>query len=234
MAHAVPVQAATPADVTIASSSASAGNSESLVTALYLPLDEESIDIRLIILEPGSVLEAPVRCRLETVKLIDNPAYEALSWAWGDHKTLEEISLNNHTWMAPSSAVTALRYLRYSGRSRVLWIDALSINPLRSPDALRERERQIQIMRYVYSKAFRVVVWAGVPEGNNELLPFIEKYFTSSASLMNSVFKMGYRAGWFSTQIRRFTWWKRLWILQEVALASDSMICFGSLVESGC
>lgn len=233
MAHAVPAQAATAVDVAaVASSSASAGNSESLVTALYLPLDKESIDVRLIILEPDSVQEAPVRCRLETVKLIDHPAYEALSWAWGDNNTLEQISLNDHMWMAPSSAVTALRYLRYSDRSRVLWIDALSINPLRSPDALRERESQIQIMRYVYSKAFRVVVWAGVPENNDELLPFIEKYFTGSVSLMNSVFKMGLRAGWFSTQIRRFTWWKRLWILQEVALASDTVICFGSLVAS--
>jgi hypothetical protein len=218
--------------IAVGSSSATVvGNSESLVAALYLPLDKDRLEIRLIILDPNPIQDALISCRLETVTLIDHPSYEALSWAWGNENALEHISLNNHMWMAPKNAVTALRYLRYADRSRVLWIDALSINPLRSDEALRERESQIQNMRYVYSNAFRVAIWAGVPE-IDELLPFIEKYFTGSLSVMNSVFKMGLRAGYFSTQIRRSSWWKRLWILQEVALALDCVIYFGPLVVS--
>jgi hypothetical protein len=105
------------------------------------------------------------------------PRYEALSYTWGSMENPETVfmetslcaSLENGaipaTLQVGQNLASALRHLRYSHRSRKLWIDALCIN--QSDDT--ERGEQVKRMACIYKLANRVVVWLG-PEANNSKL----------------------------------------------------------------
>jgi hypothetical protein len=138
--------------------------------------------------------------------------------------------VENRRWLVRGNLVKALRHLRYPDRERVLWIDALSINQGNSPEALREREHQIRLMKHVYSIAGHVIVWMGVPD--NELAEFIREYLTGSKSLVSSLKPEDARLILFIFRIQQFDWWKRLWVLQEVALASSVTAYFANICVS--
>jgi len=110
-----------------------------------------------------------------------------------------------------------------------MWIDALSINQKSSPDALREREHQIQLMKHIYSMAEQVIVWMGVPDDTTAR--FIKEYLTEQKSLINGLVNTTAEAIW-TTLLQRFSWWRRMWILQEVALASNVWVHYGILSVS--
>jgi Heterokaryon incompatibility protein (HET) len=200
---------------------------EDTVIAVHRPLDKDALEIRLVFIEPATERLMPVACRLEVVKLLDQPYYEALSWCWGDPKDKEEILLEGHRWSVRKNLATALRYLRYEDRTRVMWIDALSINQKTSPDALREREHQIQLMRRVYSIAHQVVIWMGILD--EDTAAFIKTYMTGQKSLIYGLLTDNMLAIRSIITVQRFPWWRRLWILQEVALASNVWVQFGPL-----
>ena len=204
-------------------------NSEESVNAIYRSLKKEDREIRLVLLEPATESSMLIKCRLEVVKLRDDPIYEALSWAWGDRDDNNEILLEGRRWLVRTNLVTALRHLRYEDRTRVMWIDALSINQNSWADALREREHQIQLMKYVYSMASRVVVWMEVADDG--MAGFIQKFLAGSRSLWTA-FEEGEdglrQTIYYTAMIRRLPWWRRLWVLQEVSLASDTFLQLGS------
>jgi hypothetical protein len=171
----------------------------------------------------------PITCRLEVVKLCDEPIYEALSWNWGDPNDNDEIILESRRWLIRRNLVTALRYLRHEDRTRIMWIDALSINQNGWDDALREREHQIQLMEYVYSVACHVVVWIGVPDDG--MVGFIQRFLVGPRSLLSALIEGvdGFnQTDLYSWRMRDFPWWRRLLVLQEVALASDIFVQLGS------
>jgi hypothetical protein len=59
--------------------------------------------------------------------------------------------------MVTANCEAALRKLRNRDSERILWIDAICINQ----DKTLERNHQVTLMRDIYSKASRVVVWLG-------------------------------------------------------------------------
>lgn len=110
----------------------------------YHPLDHSRKEIRLTTISPGA-FDDPVRCKLTRHGLpSDGLDFEALSYCWGDLRDTAIISLRHDSFSrdAPSAAereddeqilnVTktlahALRYLRHTGKERLIWIDALCI-----------------------------------------------------------------------------------------------------------
>ena len=64
--------------------------------ALYRPLDPSKSEIRLLEILGGDDLDhdgGPVRCRLSTVSLDDDPDFCALSYVWGDSSVTVPISI---------------------------------------------------------------------------------------------------------------------------------------------
>ena len=84
-------------------------------------------------------------------------------------------------------------------------------------------------MKYVYSVACHVVVWIGVPDDG--MAGFIQK-LVGPRSLLSALIEEGVngfnQAVLYSWRMRDFPWWRRLWVLQEVALASDIFVQPGS------
>lgn len=115
-------------------------------------------EIRLLVLEPGA-FEDDFSFSLEHIKLgHDNVAYEALSYAWGTSKDAQSLpAVAGPCPPVNSNLLSSLRHLRYSDRTRRLWIDALCIDQ----SDLEERGQQVRLMGNIFSTANRVVVWLG-------------------------------------------------------------------------
>ncbi|KAI8631090.1 HET-domain-containing protein [Xylariaceae sp. FL1651] len=106
------------------------------------------------------------------------PTYEALSYTWGAPEKDEVAVVKKTRTMRASFGSTfrrvlparrarslpitrnladALRHLRYSDRSRTMWIDAICIDQGND----QERSKQVQRMGQIFSLAGRVVAWLG-------------------------------------------------------------------------
>ena len=121
----------------------------------------ENDAVRVLVLHPSELFEAPVQCHMVTNSL-DAVRYEALSYSWGEFESGKPIYDRNITCdgadlPATRSAFEALRRLRYRDRFRRLWIDAMCINQLN----VNERNHQVRQMARIFRSARRVYVWVG-------------------------------------------------------------------------
>jgi hypothetical protein len=119
-----------------------------------------------------------------------------------------------------------------------LWVDALRIDQ----DNVLERNHQVKKMATISQKASRVHVWLGRPDAENP--PFILFLQHLSRFLSESIHFPGqngetetfltaihdqYRAKWASLATStELPYWSRLWIVQEIGLASDILVHHGS------
>ncbi|THV45125.1 hypothetical protein BGAL_0527g00020 [Botrytis galanthina] len=124
---------------------------------LYHPLKDG--EIRVLRIEPGT-FDDPIHCALSPCLLDDNPTYQALSYTWGDPSIRAPIKVDGHVFMATTNLESALRYLRDTEITRVLWVDAVCINQ----EDIPERGMQVQQMRRIYKNAKDVLIWLGPPE----------------------------------------------------------------------
>ncbi|KAE9365056.1 HET-domain-containing protein, partial [Stipitochalara longipes BDJ] len=122
---------------------------------------------RLIELLPGKESD-PISCSLRPVNLEDAQPFEALSYVWGDGRSMRSIFCFDHgsisntktsTILVTSNCWHALRRLRLEDKTRVLWIDAICINQNREDQG--EKSQQVPLMGNLYRKASCVLVYLG-------------------------------------------------------------------------
>ncbi|KAM7192098.1 Heterokaryon incompatibility protein (HET) domain containing protein [Rhypophila sp. PSN 637] len=193
------------------------------------------------------------------------PAYEALSYTWGDfpggantglkcvyikccsHISTTEAQSCTMNCLArlsvTSNLAAALRHLR-SDNSRALpfWIDAISINQASIP----ERNTQVLRMTDVFRLARRVIVWLGPSSSDSchalDTLSHLGKHFASTWRHMIVRSPDGSeRPPWDHKthlpydndtwaavdQLVRRPWFSRVWVVQEVQLASEALVYCG-------
>ncbi|KAF2677097.1 hypothetical protein K458DRAFT_320508 [Lentithecium fluviatile CBS 122367] len=119
---------------------------------LYFPLDPTRKEVRF--LEVVSTRPKTI-CKLQTVSLIDNPTYSAVSYVWGNASKTEPIMVNG-TWVPVTvSLARAIKSIhRRSDMHQRLCANALCINQSDS----REKNCQIPLMRIIYMNAVFVPV----------------------------------------------------------------------------
>jgi hypothetical protein len=206
----------------------------------YSDLDPTVDSIRLVILEPSWEPISSIKCRMIHAAFKEKPKYESLSYAWGDGRATEKIFLDGQVFLVSSSVSLALRHLRDDTKERILWIDAISINQ----EDVHERNRQISIMPFIYTRAQRVLVWLGIP-----LESLIETYVMQPnhlEELWKSVF-LGSKDNVTGDNVLVKTmcddllkamcnelYWTRLWIIQESEqfLFTKRLIQFKNLFNS--
>jgi len=224
--------------------------------ALYqypaLPLPEAGKYIRLMKVSPGDFSD-DLHVELEQVLLDGTSSYEALSYVWGSSANPVSILLGpsqEHTISVTQNLATALRYLRNADESRILWADAVCIDQ----DNLEERSYQVTLMSDIYRAACQVIAWLG-PEEDDSLcaidvmhdigssidvdwlnFTFKPKMETNNppSSLLGKLQTYGFRhreAHAVSRLLHR-QWFERLWIRQEIGLATQAIICCGRLSMS--
>ncbi|KAH8660465.1 ankyrin repeat-containing domain protein [Xylariales sp. PMI_506] len=151
--------------------------------------------------------------------------YDALSYVWSGNEKPRSIIVNEQDVLVTKNLYMALLRLRYSHGERYLWIDAICIN---QEDDI-EKEHQIKIMPDIYGQAKQVVIWLGGVEGNCDraLEQIWEAGSTKSGGHIDDA-----DIDAICTLFNR-PWFKRIWVLQEVAAArSVIMICGATEISS--
>ncbi|KAI1178515.1 heterokaryon incompatibility protein-domain-containing protein [Nemania sp. FL0916] len=126
-------------------------------------------EIRIIEVHPGESDE-PIHITLHHERFdagddVENriiPSYEALSYVWGSRETQERVFIDGYTIEITRNLAIALKHLRFRDKPRFMWIDALSIN--QSDEA--EKGPCVAMMGEIYRHAASVVVWLGEDEND--------------------------------------------------------------------
>jgi hypothetical protein len=205
----------------------------------YEPIDLERPAFRLLQLLQGN---GPViECRLYQAYLdgTDTIPYDALSYTWGALEKTATVIVNGKTFDVTENLYSAFRHLRSKNQDRILWADAICIN--QSDD--KERGHQVQQMRDIYSQAEEVVIWLGHATNQTNILMDslrrLEKYASMhehrdwdvkqwttfwTSIPQDPTYKL---AEGLDLLLRR-PWFRRVWILQEVAKAKRASVWCGT------
>jgi WD repeat-containing protein 55 len=167
--------------------------------------------------------------------------YTALSYAWGGSAFLKLMTCNGKPIQATHNLDRALRYLRRTDVSVMLWVDQICIN---QEDAA-ERSQQVTLMGKIYCRAYSTTVWLGEEANNsNEIIRIIEDMSLafqfdldeqapdpermSSFGLPSPGSRQWLDLGQFLSR----PWFHRAWVIQEVVMSRVVQVQCGRKVVS--
>ncbi|KAI9650422.1 hypothetical protein NHQ30_000436 [Ciborinia camelliae] len=162
--------------------------------------------------------------------------YYALSYTWGSKNKVEEVIIDDTTVKITLNLHMALQHLRFEKEDLILWVDALCINQ----DNFQEKIHQIRQMGNIYQKAEKVVVWLGLGTRETDLVMDTMKQLHKESLSWTSA-ELTVRAyGWIRERNTQLVYWRegmklvlerqwfrRIWILQEVANARTATVHCG-------
>ncbi|KAG4440979.1 hypothetical protein IFR05_003543 [Cadophora sp. M221] len=212
--------------------------SSPIFSPAYSPLKFPD-EIRLLVLQPARLeyvqlgLISKLEWQIKHVRLSQNPRYEALSYVWEQDPFTDEP--NATLKQSTTNLSRALEHLRTGAgpAGRVLWIDALCINQ----KDVNERNHQVTQMGEIYSRAESVILWLG--EGNSATGSAIRVLSAQSSEhwIVENYYKPPDVTLWIQLQtlmafraLCRQKYWTRLWIIQEVLLATNIELQWGDEV----
>ncbi|KAI1276539.1 heterokaryon incompatibility protein-domain-containing protein [Xylaria sp. FL0933] len=189
----------------------------------YSELNRED-DIRILQLLPGQAGD-PIQIQVQHVSMSTEHEYAAISYAWGNRMALRSVFCEGKFIQVPINLSRALTHLRHTSHPIPLWVDAICIN---QQDEV-EKSRQVRRMRTIFMKARRVTIWLGQDirqsaKGVFETMDAITKQDFENAPPPEDIFWRGVE------RLFRKQWFSRLWCLQEVILAADADIQWGTEV----
>ncbi|KAK0707277.1 heterokaryon incompatibility protein-domain-containing protein [Lasiosphaeris hirsuta] len=183
--------------------------------------------IRLLHLLPDEKDGHSIQCQLFNYPIQNTgeraSLYEALSYCWGNSDKPNRISIGDRYLPITASLYAALLRLRDRFIGRVMWVDAICINQA----DVEERGHQVRSMAEIYSKANRVVVWLGEAEAHDH-----DTFKAILAAGDKSSNLPGEKHEAIHALLNR-PWFRRIWVLQEVAAARNVRIMCGSAEVDG-
>lgn len=207
------------------------------MSTLYNKLEERSI--RLLDLMPGE-LNSPLQGRLHPASLDPPGTYEALSYTWGAPETAGFMKCENGSIPLTLNLVQALLRLRLTNTIRILWIDQICIN---QNDNI-ERGQQVSLMGEIYRGASVVNIWLGEEDENTwegmQYIPHLLKAFTHPNERDGTGHEVPHvleALGLLTVKSPRWLalralferpYFRRMWIVQEVALGKKCVVYCGS------
>jgi Heterokaryon incompatibility protein (HET) len=202
----------------------------------YLPLQGPS-GIRILHIDPAINHTDSLSGKLVHVSLDDDPAYEALSYAWGSPELCSKITLDHGgAFLAITVNLDlALRRMRARmppGMPTRIWADGICINQTDVP----ERNQQVRLMRRIYGQCQCGLIYLGEEaDGSDEIPEFMRRLASGVSSeegkidhwhenpLLPGENDLGWQA---LRSLLERPWFLRVWIIQEFALPREiRMIC---------
>ncbi|KAI0540443.1 heterokaryon incompatibility protein-domain-containing protein [Xylaria digitata] len=196
-------------------------------TFVYQPLDLKTSAFRLVRLLKGLEHE-DIECELIHTTLDENVIpYEAVSYTWGTSFRPLEIKLQEKRFAVTLNLWHLLKSIRHIQEDRYLWIDAIAINQ----DNDLERGHQVQRMKTIYGSAERVIVYLGEQTGH--WASDDERWQVAWGKVRSEIqFRYGHTVKDFQREglqeLLERPWFRRVWILQEVANARRVLIYCGT------
>jgi hypothetical protein len=112
--------------------------------------------IRYMVLRPGKEAD-PLLCGLELCRLEELPAYDAISYTWGDSKHTSRVSISGQHVGITANLDKVLRRVRLTQKTRLVWADQICIDQ----GNLVERGHQVGLMAEIDTRADTVLIWLG-------------------------------------------------------------------------
>ncbi|EPE29752.1 hypothetical protein GLAREA_00912 [Glarea lozoyensis ATCC 20868] len=210
-------------------------------TFQYKPLDMPKLQIRLLRLHPTEnrdSIDASIQ-HFSVFSLGSTPNYIAASYMWGTCLPTENILVGGKIFKIRPSLKHFL--VRLQERPRVLWdsststqfylwIDSICIN---QEDA-KEKSSQVGLMKSIFTRAESVYIWLGeLSESSGQAIGSSLRQIDSfvdaeeqGAPLDGSVISdIG--------KLSNLAYWGRVWMIQEVVLASHFLVFWGELCFNG-
>lgn len=217
------------------------------------PLPEHKSYFRLLHIIRGDFGQR-IECEISSWLIGEAPPYYAISYVWGDTNKTTDITVNGSRLEVRRNCEYALQQAFTTKACKYVWVDAICID-----QTTEEKNHQVGIMDQIYSGAKHVLACVGPHEDNSEiLLKFIKKHRSILTRLHDfphpwstfSLFSVAmdhkriflrcllsvngrtrqaiYQS--FRSFMRR-PYFTRLWIMQELSLASRVSFCFGAVTE---
>ena len=175
----------------------------------YSSLPPGTQTIRLLELQPAAADADPLQASLVDALLghPSQPAYEAISYVWGDSIFPETLHLEGSHGELETLAITAnlarcLVGLRRPHTPRVLWVDAVCIDQ-ENPE---EKGSQISLMGRIYQTAMRVLIWLGMPVFSSGRQSFFDPSFVGQPQSGTTNWKNGESSIWYQDGKRFMIW----------------------------
>jgi Heterokaryon incompatibility protein (HET) len=174
--------------------------------------------------------------------------YYGLPPEWDDTDATRLIYVNNHEFHVRLNLEAAVRHLcEQCDAPSLIWIDQICINQL----DLEERENQIKLMKHIYQCSCATMVWLGPSSEDSDLASqaitdWADAWCQRDKTLTKYQIKRKYREKYKRlvedeigaqdsdarlkavANILLRNWWKRAWVVQEVALATKILLICGS------
>jgi hypothetical protein len=173
--------------------------------------------------------------KLIVCSLDSAPTYDSISYCWGSSIMDHGIFIDGRYLSVTKNAYEVLHARSSYFQERILWIDAICIDQTNDS----EKSSQIPLMRKIYSRSARTIVWLGFPPDNFFSVYLLKKLDLAKQWNMLSdsdLLKLGTAEGWFLAlgERLRYQWFRRVWVVQEVAVASKiHVFCGGQYIEWG-
>lgn len=194
--------------------------------ASYLPLDIAQKEIRVLELQLAKALEDDPECVLRTVPLSE-ARFAAISYLWGDPSSTKPILVNGRPSSVGENAHTVLRYVRDLKTVHHIWIDALCINQKNDS----ERNQQVALMGEIYTRAEPVLLWTGEDTNDTKTFRRVLRHLKKIRDSSTSRLDFNSPRQWYSlASVLNNTFWRRIWIQQEVIMSSargQAFLLFG-------
>ncbi|KAH7397527.1 heterokaryon incompatibility protein-domain-containing protein [Cadophora sp. MPI-SDFR-AT-0126] len=200
----------------------------------YSVLPLEAGEFRILILHASSNPSASIYCSLVQEQLPGLEPYDALSYTWGKDDPNSIIKLNNCKFKIRENLHHALLQLRHTTEDRRIWIDAICINQLSIP----ERNVQVAQMKDIFANASLVAIWLGHDSNGAkkfalEYIPILTKSIEEPGWVEADD---GFRAALDDedfikalncvSYVLENPWWRRIWVIQEVAVAKRDPVVY--------
>jgi hypothetical protein len=213
----------------------------------HLPLPDPTRQFRLLSFQASSPI-APVTCQLETYPIAESLPYYAISHHYGDPSAVETVLVNGQETQVNRNCWLALKQAKAQPHPNGLfWVDSLCINQ----SDLKEKAVQVHQIGAIFSGAHMVWASLGPPSSDSDYVlqklksfPSEDPTFSDSTTFgerrddqqrrtINWLISLGDDFGRFAAALKIFgsrPFFSRVWIYQEVFLASDIRILFGNEV----
>ena len=217
----------------------------------YNALSPKTSMIRLVELLPGGTIDQ-ICCRLHHVDLDNLPishsnssqriTYEALSYTWDTQIFYQFVWCDDKVLPITQNLHDALKRMRHSSSSIMLWVDAICINQA----DVTERNRQIGFMRQIFNRASQVTAWLGEEDADTKsAFALVEKISAVTTNVTPEAVRENFwtpqfmenmglprlpNAQWYTlSKLFGRPYFKRIWVIQELVVARNAIARYGSL-----
>jgi Heterokaryon incompatibility protein (HET) len=185
----------------------------------YTNLQNER-NIRLLAVyqdEDGNLIGELISKPLDTAK-----GFTAISYTWGEEKETHELSINGHKHLISRNAHEILHYFATSVDNSLLWIDTICVD--QNDD--KDKSQQVRLMREIYNKAARVVIWLGSPPKTSLAQDMVTELCSQTSRNETITDKTLELSKETTRQLLSHPYWTRIWVVQEIVVACVAEIFY--------